>query len=80
MQQLKAGNDFSKLFQKTRKSKLKVVQTHSKSPSYRSFKSDLPNQEVIDEILDKISQTGYESLTSREKEILFKESSREEQE
>ena len=36
-------------------------------------------QEVIDEILDKISQNGYESLSSREKEILFRVS-REEQE
>ena len=79
MQQLKAGNDLSKFFQKTKKSKLKVVQTSSKGPNYRSIKSDLPNQEVIDEILDKISQSGYESLTSREKEILFRES-REEQE
>jgi len=79
MQQLKAGNDISRFFKKTRKSKLKVVQTLTKSPSYRSLKSDLPNQQVIDEILDKISQSGYESLTSREKEILFKES-REEQE
>jgi hypothetical protein len=29
-------------------------------------------QEVIDKILDKISVSGYESLTKEEKEILFK--------
>ena len=28
-------------------------------------------QEIIDRILDKISQSGYESLTSEEKDILF---------
>ena len=29
-------------------------------------------QQQIDEILDKISQSGYDSLTSEEKEFLFK--------
>jgi membrane associated rhomboid family serine protease len=29
-------------------------------------------QEIIDNILDKISQSGYESLTKKEKEILFR--------
>ena len=32
------------------------------------------NQEVIDRILDKISQSGYDSLTKAEKEALFKAS------
>jgi hypothetical protein len=30
------------------------------------------NQQQIDEILDKISQSGYDSLTKEEKEFLFK--------
>ena len=30
------------------------------------------NQKMIDSILDKISESGYESLTKREKELLFK--------
>jgi len=30
------------------------------------------NQEKIDEILDKISQSGYASLTKEEKEFLFR--------
>ena len=30
------------------------------------------NQQQIDEILDKISQSGYDSLTAEEKEFLFK--------
>ncbi|WP_316945201.1 DUF6576 domain-containing protein [Flavobacterium sp. ACAM 123] len=29
-------------------------------------------QQQIDEILDKISQSGYDSLTKEEKEFLFK--------
>lgn len=33
-----------------------------------------PNQEEIDAILDKISQSGYPSLTDKEKEILFRAS------
>ncbi len=36
--------------------------------------SEAPNQDEIDAILDKISQKGYESLTRKEKEILFKAS------
>lgn len=35
------------------------------------------NQKRMDEILDKISSRGYESLTSEEKEILFKLSNKE---
>ena len=31
-------------------------------------------QQQLDEILDKISQSGYDSLTSEEKDILFKAS------
>ena len=77
--QLRKGNDWSKLFERKPDIKLRVVHTENKPPVYRSYKGDLPNQEVIDEILDKISQYGYESLSSREKEILFKVS-REEQE
>lgn len=79
MQQLKNGNDWSTIFSIKPKQKLKIVHQTPKTPSYRSYKADLPNQEVIDDILDKISQSGYESLSSREKEILFKVS-REEQE
>jgi hypothetical protein len=30
------------------------------------------SQQQIDEILDKISQSGYDSLTKEEKEFLFK--------
>jgi hypothetical protein len=33
-----------------------------------------PNQKEIDTILDKISRSGYESLTKEEKQKLFKAS------
>jgi membrane associated rhomboid family serine protease len=40
----------------------------------RTAKKTKPNQEEIDAILDKISQSGYDSLSKSEKEILFKAS------
>jgi len=36
--------------------------------------SDKVDQEVIDEILDKISRSGYQNLTEKEKKILFEAS------
>jgi hypothetical protein len=41
-----------------------------------SFKSSNKknDQKTIDEILDKISKSGYESLTKHEKDLLFKNS------
>ena len=66
--QLQRGNDWSKIFQKKRK--LKVVKS---SPSERTRTSH-PDQHEIDRILDKISQSGYESLSKTEKETLFKAS------
>jgi hypothetical protein len=37
-------------------------------------KENNPKQAEIDAILDKISQSGYDSLSAKEKEILFKAS------
>ncbi|MFD2967428.1 rhomboid family intramembrane serine protease [Sphingobacterium bambusae] len=73
---LQQGNDFSLFFQLRKRSKLKVVYKGKVSKSTYTYRhqSDLPNQEEIDEILDKISVEGYESLTSQEKEVLFKAS------
>ena len=55
-----------------RLSKLKVVarNTTKKNPAR-------PRQEDVDRILDKISTSGYESLSSEEKEILFRASKNE---
>ncbi len=43
---------------------------------YEYNKSRAENQEVIDRILEKISKSGYDSLTKEEKEILFRQSRR----
>tara|TARA_Y100001978_G_scaffold77689_1_gene69684 strand:- start:606 stop:884 length:279 start_codon:yes stop_codon:yes gene_type:complete len=37
-------------------------------------KNKIDNQVEIDKILDKISKSGYESLSKKEKEFLFKNS------
>jgi membrane associated rhomboid family serine protease len=74
IKQLQRGNDWiegiNKIFKS--KSKLKVV------PGNASKKSaDIPRQEEIDLILDKISKSGYDSLSKQEKEILFRASNNE---
>lgn len=46
-----------------------------KSPSVKTASKIVTKdktQQQIDEILDKISQSGYDSLTADEKEFLFK--------
>lgn len=68
IQQLNRGTDFSNVFK--RRSKLKVVKNRSTATATAA----LPDQEIIDKILDKISQSGYDSLTKLEKEQLFKAS------
>lgn len=42
----------------------------------RSSQSKKPSEEKINEILDKISKAGYDSLSKEEKEILFKSGGR----
>jgi len=69
--QLQKGNDWSKIFVRgKKKSKLKVVKNEQSINTSRT----IPNQEYIDTILDKISQSGYENLTKEEKAALFKAS------
>ncbi|MCK5169829.1 MAG: rhomboid family intramembrane serine protease, partial [Bacteroidales bacterium] len=41
---------------------------------YEYNKSKATNQEGVDKILDKIAKSGYDSLSKKEKEILFKNS------
>ena len=71
----------SSLFQK--KSKMHVSHNKSKSKvtattAYRSHNKNtgenIPDQDEIDAILDKISASGYESLTKEEKQKLFRAS------
>ncbi|MGZ3823064.1 MAG: DUF6576 domain-containing protein, partial [Mucilaginibacter sp.] len=71
IKQLQRGNDmvgfFATLFKK--RSKLKVAAKGNLKNA-----GNKPRQEDVDHILDKISQTGYESLSKQEKEILFRAS------
>lgn len=82
--QLDKGNDFGKwiehliagfqqLFsQKPKRSKSKM-KTVYKNKSYKktSKKEKDEKQKRVDDILDKISQSGYDSLTKEEKDFLF---------
>lgn len=70
---LQKGKDWSKMFVRKKKPKLQV--TRNDEPKYSPTVSrTIPNQEYIDTILDKISQSGYDNLTKEEKEALFKAS------
>ena len=56
----------------TTRRNIKVVHS-SKQPTRTSSQSkNVDQQAVIDSILDKISRSGYDSLTKSEREILFK--------
>jgi len=74
IKQLQNGNDMVGRMAAVFKPKptMKIV---SKNNSRNS--NDLPRQEEIDFILDKISRSGYDSLTRQEKEILFRASNNE---
>ncbi len=82
MIQLQKGNDIGTpvenfmdwlvaLVKPSEKPKLKTVH-NSKKRTAVNTKIKNPNQAQIDEILDKISKSGYESLSKKEKEVLFK--------
>lgn len=80
VKQLKNGNDWTEGFSKFMdnianwfkpKPKMKTVYTNTKrDTSYRE--KQVHNQQRMDEILDKISRSGYESLSKEEKDYLFK--------
>ena len=77
---LQNGNDWSKPFENLfkPKPKLKVV-SRNQPVKPRIVRDEIPNQAVIDEILDKISKSGYDKLTATEKETLFKASAQHEE-
>jgi hypothetical protein len=81
------GKDLTKGFDRTLdsiaswfkpgKEKLKVTYKRSNEqkppPDDKEYNQQkVAEQKEIDQILDKISKAGYDSLTSREKEMLFK--------
>ena len=66
---------FEGLFTKNKKKPLKTVyknKKQSKQTSYQSKESKSEQQIRIDSILDKISKSGYDTLTKEEKDYLFK--------
>jgi membrane associated rhomboid family serine protease len=60
---------------KSGKGKMKVVYKRSVSDEEYNYQKNI-NQKQIDAILDKISKSGYESLSKVEKDILFKASNK----
>ena len=83
-QQLQKGNDIGKwfenvinwvenLFKPRKKKPFTKVHRNKKTAAKRSTaETKNNNQKKIDEILDKIGKSGYESLTKAEKDFLFK--------
>ena len=85
MIQLQKGNDlgtpiektmdwFVSLFKPSEKVKLKTVhkkKAKTTKPNTK-HKGKTDNQQQIDAILDKISKSGYESLSKKEKDFLFR--------
>ncbi len=79
---LKQGKDLGKGFNRiidsivtTFKPRKKLKVTHKKSSNdYEYNKLRAEHQARINQILEKISKGGYDSLTKEEKEILFRES------
>lgn len=71
---LKKGIDlFNFSLFKPKKSKLKVVSTNYSKTLDDAYNEQRVNDEaMMDELLDKISKSGYESLSKKEKEVLFK--------
>ena len=67
---------FANLFKKSDATPFKKVHKNFNRPVEKSVSSRIvvkdKMQQQIDEILDKISQSGYDSLTKEEKEFLFK--------
>ena len=60
---------FSNVFKSKKQKPLKTVYKKSKTSSTNN--NDISKQRKIDAILDKISKSGYETLTKEEKEFLF---------
>lgn len=66
---------FTHLFSPKKSTPFKKVHVNPKKPTVKKESKIVAKdktQQQIDEILDKISQSGYDSLTSEEKEFLFK--------
>ncbi len=71
IRQLQRGSDWSRMLSRHKK-RLKVLR-NDKGAGHRPA-VDVPDQEYLDSLLDKISRSGYNSLSKSEKEALFKAS------
>ncbi|WDF56013.1 rhomboid family protein [Mucilaginibacter sp. KACC 22063] len=69
------GEGFTNLFKPNPKIKVVSHNTGYQRSAGRNA-NNYPAQEEIDRILDKISQSGYDSLNKNEKEILFRASNK----
>ncbi|WP_435263617.1 rhomboid family intramembrane serine protease [Tenacibaculum sp. nBUS_03] len=58
---------------KRKEKPLKTVYKSGKKPTYSSTKRKSKTQQEVDTILEKISKSGYETLSKEEKEFLFKQ-------
>ena len=67
----KLGNLFSKSSQ-PKTSNMKVAYKQAEAQKAKAAKVAKNKQEIIDAILDKISKSGYDSLTKEEQETIFK--------
>lgn len=82
IQQYRKGKDITKGFSRFMDGIFSFFKPHKKiHVTYKRPKSDYnynkykaEKQEVIDKILEKISKSGYDSLSKEEKEILFRQS------
>ena len=82
---LKNGNDIYSIFNRI---KFSGISSKHKKPKFTTRRTGRPmsddeynkrktdSQEEIDRILDKISKSGYSSLTNQEKDLLFKTSNK----
>jgi membrane associated rhomboid family serine protease len=69
------GRLFEKIKATFSRNKLHVVQGHARPKSDEQFNLEKKKrQQRIDQILDKISRSGYESLSKDEKDFLFRHS------
>ncbi len=79
---LQNGTDLSKIvdsilsfFSEKKSTPFKKVHVNPKTPAFKRDSKIVvkdKTQQQLDEILDKISKSGYDSLTAEEKEFLFK--------
>lgn len=85
---LKKGNDLYSIFYGIRVPEIKTRSHNRKAETFRQpgerplsdeayNEKKAASQDEIDRILDKISKSGYESLSKHEKDMLFKSSSKE---